>query len=95
MELEEAEKIFGINPTEVGLRFRGWWILDKDDANEFNEDFHLSEPVEVGYLCVRARDGSGNSPDSSAYLLPNFTDTCEDDFDNTYRYYFFKPLANV
>lgn len=95
MELEEAAKIFGVNPEHIGLRFRAWWIVDEQDAKEFNEDFYLSEPVEIGYLGVRARDGSANPSDSSAFRLPNFVTTCEDDFDNTYRYYFFKPLANV
>lgn len=93
--MENVKTAFGLVPEEIGLRFRGWYILNKDDAKEYNEDFYLGEPVEEGYLCVRARDGASNPCDSDAFRHPNFITTCEDDFDNTYRYYFFKPLANV
>jgi hypothetical protein len=29
MELEDVITKFGVNPTTVGLRHRGWWIVDK------------------------------------------------------------------
>jgi len=75
--------IFGLDPTKIGIRHRGFWIIDEPDP--------YSNYEKKGYLCVEARDGASNSPDCSVGLYPNYVGTEEDSFDRTYRYYYFKP----
>lgn len=86
MEKEEIIKLFGINPDTIGLRNRGYWIIDSiDDEERYGN-------ADIGYLCVKARDGGGNPMDIDAIKIPNCVGTSEDGFDCTYRYYYFKPL---
>ena len=81
---ELVKKVFGLNPETVGNRFRGYWIIDEPDP------FSMYE--KTGYLCVNARDGGSNEPDCTVGKYPNYVGTETDDFDCTYRHYYFKPL---
>lgn len=84
---EYAVQVFGVDPETIGLRYRGWWILDEI------EDEESAGNAQIGFLAVRARDGGGNSVDMDALKLPNCVGTAQDTFDCTYRYYYFSPLA--
>lgn len=83
-ELEEVKKIFGLDPRKIGLRFRNFWIINKPD-----EDYSMEEK---GYLLVKTRDGGSNLTDETVKKYPNYIGSAEDQFDYTYRYYYFKPL---
>lgn len=83
-ELEKIKETFGLDPREIGLRFRDFWVVQKNDPYISYE--------RKGYLLVSARDGAGNEPDCSVGKYPNYVGTVEDDFDRTYRYYYFKPI---
>lgn len=84
IRIKEAKRIFGIDPTIIGIRHRGFWISKEDDED--------SEYDKKGYLGIKARDGAGNELDCSVGKYPNYVGTEEDDFDPTFRYYYFKPL---
>ena len=84
MTLKEIKKIFGLNPEEIGLRYRDYQIVDTDDPWE--------SIAKKGYLAVCARDGASNEPDCTVGKHPNYVGTFSDDYDCTYRYYIFKPL---
>ncbi len=86
MDKDEVIKKFGFDPESIGLRHRGWWIVWKLDESEYMAD------VETGWLAVKARDGASNPPDPDAFRKSNYKVTLEDDFDCTYRYYYFSPL---
>lgn len=86
--MTEAEE-FGFDPRSIGNRYRTHWIIVEPDEDD------ESVGAEVGYLCVRARDGASNSMDYDAIRMPNFLATQEDGFDRTYRYYWFKPLEQA
>lgn len=77
---------FGFDPKSVGLRYRSHWVLEQVD-----EDW---PEMPVGTLVVRARDGASNPMDMDAVKHENCIDTKQDDFDCTYRYYFYSPLLN-
>ena len=77
---------FGVNPFEIVNRHRAHWIVEKPDEDEIQYN------VEPGWLAIRARDGAGNPISVEATRRPNFMATYEDDFDSTYRYYYFAPL---
>ena len=85
---QEAVKRFGLDPESVGLRHRGWWVVEKIEEEE--EWGHAS----VGDLCVKARDGGSNEPDMSVGRYENYRGSSCDGFDCTYRYYYFAPLAD-
>lgn len=87
---DEGNKIreeFGFNPVDIGLRYRGFYIIKTPDP--------FSAYAKKGYLAVEARDGASNEPDCSVGKYPNYVGTEEDDFDRTYRYYYFKPVKDV
>ena len=86
MELDEVIKRFGFDPTQMGLRHRDWWIVDKRGEQG---------KVKIGDLCVEARDGGSNSPDPDAFKQPNYRGTVCDSGDITYRYYYFFPLEEL
>ena len=81
---EEVIKRYGLNPEDIGLRHRGWWVVDELD---FDDEYY---GVEIGDLCVEARDG--DEPDMDVGKYENYRCSYCDPFDRTYRYYFFKPL---
>lgn len=85
----DYEKTFGFNPTSIGNRYRHHHLIDKPDYED--EQAGAKE----GYLCVRARDGASNPIDPDACKHPNFVGTGEDDFDRTYRYYYYRPLTDA
>ena len=86
MNEEEIIKKFGINPNEIGNRYRGYWIIDVIEEEE------ESGGAKIGDLCIKTRDGGYNPIDSEACKFPNFRGTSQDFFDCTYRYYYYKPL---
>jgi len=87
---EEIEKTFGFNPGLAGNRPRGYWIVEKKKTCE-----ELYWPVPTGYLCIKTRDGGSNDICEVLSKLPNFIYSVEDSFDETYRYYYFKPLSEL
>ena len=86
-DAENAVCRFGFDPATIGLRHRGWWIIDEPDEDDARAG------AKKGYLCVKARDGASNPPDTKAGLYPNYVGTTQDDYDCTYRYYYYSPLA--
>ena len=87
MTLDEVKAKFGVNPDETGNRPRSWWIIAELD------DEDVLGNAQVGYLCVRTRDGASNPICMGTLRTPNCVGTAEEDFDCTYRYYYFKPLT--
>jgi len=83
MTREEARQRYGFDPEGMGLRHRGWWIVDEKDGMATKGD-----------LCVCARDGGGNDPDCSVDKHPNYKGSEEDCGDCTYLYYYFAPLES-
>ena len=83
-DIEIIKKTFGLDPTTIGNRPRGFSILKEDDV--------YSDYAKKGYLSCCARDGGSNEPDCTVGKYPNYVGTECDDFDYTYRYYYFKPL---
>lgn len=84
MELEDVIRTFGVNPTQIGNRPRGWWIVEQIDSEEEYGN------AEVGDLCVKTRDGASNPIDPSAFMKGNCVGSSEDMFDPTYRYYYYR-----
>ena len=82
---EKAIEQYGIDPTQIGNRHRGFWIIDEIESEELNGG------ANIGDLCVKARDGASNPVDMEALKIPNCIGTSEDGFDRTYRYYYFTP----
>lgn len=87
MTLEQAETVFGFKPTGIGMRHRGWWVIDQPDEDD------LDAGAQAGDLIVRARDGGSNPIDMDALKHENAINTVEDGFDCTYRYYYYRPLG--
>lgn len=86
MDKKEIFKNFGIDPETIGHRYRGYWILDKiEEEEEYGN-------AQIGFLCVKTRDGGSNPIDVDSIKIPNCVGTSEDGFDCTYRYYYFKPI---
>lgn len=83
MTTEEAIKEFGFNPEHIGLRHRGWWVIEDDKDDD----------APKGSLCVSARDGGNQERDAGAYKKENYISCVQDDTDVTYVYYHFKPLT--
>lgn len=87
MTKDEATEKFGFDPETIGNRFRSWHIVaDIDDEEEQGN-------AQIGYLCVRSRDGASNPMCMDSIQKPNCVGTAEDGLDHTYRYYYFKPLS--
>lgn len=86
MELNDIIEKFGFSPKGVGIRHRGYWIVD---AIEDEEEY---VGAKIGYLVVSARDGMDNIIDEDAFSKPNYVGNVEDESDMTYRYYYFSPL---
>lgn len=87
MELEKIVETFGFDPKKVGLRHRGFWVVDTPDEDD------EANGVVAGDLIVKARDGASNEPHSEAEAYGKFKTTFEDSFDSTYRYYVYSPLT--
>lgn len=87
MDIKEAIKQFGFDPTSIGMRHRGWWIVDTVDSDEDILG------IKKGYLCIEARDGASNEIDPDAFKQPNYVTSMEDWGDCTFRYYYYKPIA--
>lgn len=87
MTKEEAIEVFGFDPTTVGYRHRGWWVVEEV---EFEEECGNAQ---VGDLCVKARDGGSNPIDPNAFRVGNCVGSSTDGFDSTYRYYYYRPLS--
>lgn len=85
-EVQNVIDCFGFDPRTIGLRHRGWWIVNEIDEEE------STYGIQLGYLCIKARDGGDNPQDTSAYGKTNFVGSSDDHFDCTYRYYYFKPI---
>lgn len=87
MKIEEIVKKFGVRPHEVGNRYRGHWIIEEPD------DVDSIAGAEKGDLCVKARDGASNPIDPGAFQIGNCVGSAEDDFDCTFRYYYYRALT--
>jgi len=85
---EDIKNKFGLDPENIGLRHRGYWIVKEIEDEEENAG------AEIGDLCIKARDGGYNSIDNNAFNYSNFRGTTQDFFDSTYRYYYYKPLGS-
>ena len=88
METSDVNRIYGFDPMDIGLRHRYWWIVEVLDEED------RIAGAKVGDLCVKARDGASNPPDPNAFKKPNYRGTVQDEFDCTYRYYYFAPLVD-
>ena len=86
ISVEEAKRLYGITPSHIGIRHRGWWIVEEIESEEEAAGAH------IGDLCVKSRDGGSNPPDCSVGGALNYMGTIEDFFDCTYRYYYFRPI---
>ena len=86
MTLDDVKVKFGVDPERVGRRYRGWWIVDHVDEEEDEGN------AEIGYLCVKTRDGGGNPVDPEAFRVGDCVGSACDGFDCTYRYYYYRPL---
>lgn len=88
MTREEVIEKYGVDPQLIGLRNRGWWILEELDEAD------IRAGAQKGDLGVKARDGSSNPTDMDALKKENCVGTSEDDFDCTYRYYYFRKISH-
>ena len=86
--ITKAIEAYGFNPESIGVRHRSWYVIDAPD--ETDEDAGAS----AGDLCVEARDGGSNDIDTAASKYPNYIGSVQDWFDETYRYYYYRPLNN-
>lgn len=84
--IEAIQSEYGVNPESIGLRHRGWWIVDDVDIEEEQAG------AQLGDLCVKARDGASNPLDTDALKAGRFVGTSQSAFDTTYRFYFFRKL---
>ena len=86
MNSEEVIEKYGVNPSEVGNRFRSWWIV------EVIEEEEALGNAQIGDLCVRTRDGGSNPIDPEAFRMGNCVGSSEDGFYCTYRNYYYRPI---
>jgi len=84
MTKQEIIDKFGIDPETIGLRPRCWWIVEEIQEEE------ESANAQLGDLCVKARDGGGNPIDPNAFKVGNCVGSAEDEFDRTYRFYYYR-----
>lgn len=82
---EEARARFGFDPEEIGVRHRGWWIVERIEEEE------ECAGAQIGDLCVKARDGEELSEEARS--KPNYRGVAWDSVDPTYVYYYFAPLS--
>lgn len=87
---EDVKARFGLDPDATGNRPRGWRIVDEGESRDIRA-FNGTD-IPAGSLAVHTRDGAANPICPEACRLPNFIGTLEDDFDRTYRDYFYAPL---
>lgn len=87
MNKEQIAAEFGFDPKTIGLRHRQYWLVQNPD------DEDVPDGVNVGDLCVRARDGASNPIDADACKLFNFITTVEEYFDRTYRLYYYRKAG--
>lgn len=85
----DYEKTFGFRPESIGNRYRHHWVITEPDEDDERAG------AKAGCLCVRARDGASNPVDAEACKHPNFIGTVEDDFDHTFRYYYYRTLTDA
>ena len=83
---EDVMRRFGVDPEMVGNRFRDWWIVKDIEGEE-----RLAGAI-LGDLCVKTRDGASNPIDPEAFKMGNCIGSCEDGFDYTYRYYYYRAV---
>jgi len=83
-EINQFMDLYGFNPFHIGLRNRGFWVVEEIEREEDIAG------AKVGDLCVKTRDGGDNPEDDSVYKISNFVGTSCDSFDPTFRYYYFK-----
>ena len=88
MTEQDAEKKYGLNPLNIGNRYRGYWIVETIEEEE------MLGGAMLGDLCVKTRDGGGNPMDAESCKYNNFRGTAQDGFDYTYRYYYYAPLGD-
>lgn len=82
--------VFGLDPREVGNRYRDWGVYNEVGWAER----HLSLEDYGCYLAVCGRDGAANPPDLTAGVYPNYVGTTQG-VDRTYRYYYYAPLKEI
>ena len=87
--LAAAVAVYGFNPETVGIRHRGWWIVEQLDEDE------IDAGAKIGDLCVKSRDGGSNPPDMDAGAKGLYRGTVCDAFDYTYRYYYYAPIKEA
>jgi hypothetical protein len=86
MTIEEIKACYGFDPRTVGLRHRGYWIVKEVKENE------KQASVIVGDLCIAARDGGSNPCDAHAGGKGRYVGNITDDYDCTYRHYYYRPI---
>lgn len=86
-EAHQIIAIFGFDPETIGLRHRGFWIIEKPDEDD------QSVGAKTGDLCVKARDGASNPIDAGAFKVGECIGSVQDSFDCTYRYYYYRRPA--
>lgn len=86
MDEQTVIETFGLKPTSIGLRHRGWWIVDEIESEE------ETAGAQLGDLCVKTRDGGSNPIDMEALKRDNCVGSAQDGFDYTYRYYYFRAI---
>lgn len=84
--------MFGFHPSEVGNRPRGWWVIDEEGKDSLDSPDEYAG-ASVGDLVIRARDGGDNEPDCRAGAHGNYIGTSQEDFDYTYRRYYYRRLC--
>ena len=82
MNREDIIKHFGIDPENVGIRPREWWIVEEIDDDEKRMG------VSIGDLCIMTRDGEYLDPDACKAV--GYIGSYVDETDHTYRYYYFR-----
>lgn len=87
---ESVKARFGLDPDATGNRPRSWRIVDEGESNDLRA-FNGTD-IPAGSLAVHTRDGASNPICPEACKLPNFIGSVQDDYDSTYRDYFYAPL---
>ena len=88
-ELRAIMEKFGVDPTKIGNRPRGYWIIET--AKQMDEE-EESAGAKIGDLCVKTRDGASNPISAEAFKVGNCIGSSEDGFDRTYRYYYYQAI---
>ena len=86
MDKAEVIKKFGVDPDAIGNRNRAWWIVTSIGDEE------ICSGAKIGDLCIKTRDGASNPIDPGAFKVGNCVGSIEDQFDRTYRYYYYREI---